>query len=78
MQRTPEPPRANPVLAVALATLAALGCGAPPPSATTEVNGRAVWAGGENSIAVFAIDQNTGEPRLIQTVRGVGYALREL
>jgi 6-phosphogluconolactonase (cycloisomerase 2 family) len=35
-------------------------------SATTEVNGTAVWAGGENSIAVFAIDQNTGEPRLVQ------------
>jgi 6-phosphogluconolactonase (cycloisomerase 2 family)/quinol monooxygenase YgiN len=42
-------------------------------SATTDVNGSPVWAGGENSIAVFAIEQNTGEPRLIQhaDTRGV-------
>ncbi|MGE0767841.1 MAG: lactonase family protein [Hyphomicrobiaceae bacterium] len=32
----------------------------------TDVNGRKVFAGGENSIAVFAIDPGTGEPRLIQ------------
>ncbi len=31
-------------------------------------NGQPVFAGGENSIAVFAIDQNTGEPTLIQSI----------
>jgi len=34
--------------------------------AKTEVNGRTVFSGGENSIAVFSIDPGTGEPRLIQ------------
>mgnify|MGYP003351763222 FL=1 len=33
-----------------------------------EFNGKQVFAGGENSIAVFAIDQNTGEPTRIQSV----------
>jgi 6-phosphogluconolactonase (cycloisomerase 2 family) len=33
---------------------------------TGELNGKRVFAGGENSIAVFAIDQTTGEPTLIQ------------
>ena len=32
----------------------------------TEFEGRKVFAGGENSVAVFAIDQATGEPTLIQ------------
>lgn len=31
-----------------------------------EVDGKKVFAGGENSIAVFSIDQKTGEPTLIQ------------
>jgi hypothetical protein len=30
------------------------------------VNGVRVWAGGENSIAVFSINPSTGEPTLIQ------------
>ncbi len=34
----------------------------------TEFEGRKVFAGGENSVAVFAIDQATGEPTLIQHV----------
>jgi 6-phosphogluconolactonase (cycloisomerase 2 family) len=40
---------------------------------TVKVDGKDVWPGGENSIAVFAIDQATGEPTLIQSedVRGV-------
>jgi hypothetical protein len=32
----------------------------------TDFEGRKVFAGGENSVAVFAIDQTTGEPTLIQ------------
>ena len=35
---------------------------------TVEFNGKKVFAGGENSIAVFAIDQTTGEPTRIQSV----------
>ena len=35
-------------------------------SSAVDFGGQAVFAGGENSIAVFAIDQATGEPRLIQ------------
>jgi 6-phosphogluconolactonase (cycloisomerase 2 family) len=37
---------------------------------------RQVSAGGENSIAVFALDQATGEPRLIQSIDGHGIQLR--
>ena len=37
---------------------------------------RKVFAGGENSIAVFAIDPTTGEPTLIETVDGHGIHLR--
>jgi 6-phosphogluconolactonase len=33
---------------------------------TTAFEGKQVFAGGENSVAVFAIDQTTGEPALIQ------------
>jgi len=33
---------------------------------TTEFEGKQVFSGGENSVAVFAIDQTTGEPTLIQ------------
>jgi hypothetical protein len=32
----------------------------------TEFEGKKVFAGGENSVAAFAIDQTTGEPTLIQ------------
>jgi 6-phosphogluconolactonase len=35
-------------------------------SIATDVQGTPVSAGGENSIAVYAIDQNTGEPNVIQ------------
>jgi 6-phosphogluconolactonase len=35
---------------------------------TTDFGGRQVFAGGENSIVVFAIDSATGEPRLVQRV----------
>lgn len=33
---------------------------------TTDFEGKAVFAGGENAIAVYAINQSTGEPTLIQ------------
>ncbi len=35
-------------------------------SATVDLDGRKVFRGGENNIAVFSIDPVTGEPRLIQ------------
>ena len=35
---------------------------------TIQYEGKAVFAGGENSIAVYAINQDTGEPTLIQNV----------
>ncbi len=37
---------------------------------------REIAAGGENSVAVFAIDQTTGEPNLIQNIDGRGLQLR--
>jgi 6-phosphogluconolactonase len=37
-------------------------------SGTADARGKPVFAGGENSIAVFSIDQNTGEPTLIQSI----------
>lgn len=42
-------------------------------SSTTEANGQRVFAGGENSLAVFAIDPASGEPTPIQHVdtRGI-------
>jgi 6-phosphogluconolactonase len=45
-------------------------------SETLDVEGRKIFAGGENSIAVFAIDQATGEPTLIQNIDGRGIELR--
>lgn len=42
-------------------------------SATTEVQGRTVSVGGENTIAVFAVNQDTGEPTLIQTADTRGF-----
>lgn len=45
-------------------------------SATTEFQGTRVAAGGENTIAVFAIDQTTGEPALIQTIDTRGFQPR--
>lgn len=35
-------------------------------SGSTDEGGRKVWVGGENTIAVFALDPQTGEPRPIQ------------
>lgn len=45
-------------------------------SGTTDLNGRPVWAGGENSVAVWAIDPATGEPTRIQNAPGQGMELR--
>lgn len=45
-------------------------------SSVTDFNGQKIFAGGENSVAVFAIDQETGEPTLIQTIDGRGIQLR--
>ena len=45
-------------------------------SPLTEFDGQKVLAGGENSVAVFAIDQTTGEPTLIQNIDGRGVQLR--
>ena len=40
---------------------------------TTAFQGKSVFAGGENTIAVYAIDQDTGEPTMIQNIdtRGI-------
>jgi 6-phosphogluconolactonase (cycloisomerase 2 family) len=45
-------------------------------SATIEVQGRQVSVGGENTIAVFAINPETGEPTLIQTADTHGFQPR--
>jgi 6-phosphogluconolactonase len=45
-------------------------------STTVEFEGRKIFAGGENSIAAFSIDQSTGEPTLIQNIDGRGITLR--
>jgi len=37
-------------------------------SSTTELEGRQVFTGGENTFAVYAIDQQTGEPNLLQHI----------
>ncbi len=41
-----------------------------------ELEGKKVFNGGENNVAVFAVDPATGEPRLIQTIDGHGIHLR--
>jgi 6-phosphogluconolactonase (cycloisomerase 2 family) len=43
---------------------------------TVDFEGKKVFAGGENNVAVFAIDQKTGEPRLIQTIDTQSYHCR--
>jgi 6-phosphogluconolactonase len=43
---------------------------------TSEFQGQKVFVGGENGVAVFAIDKRTGEPRLIQNIDGLGIHLR--
>jgi 6-phosphogluconolactonase (cycloisomerase 2 family) len=45
-------------------------------SSVTDFQGQKVFAGGNNSVAVFAIDQESGEPTLIQTIDGRGIQLR--
>ena len=45
-------------------------------SGTTDFEGKPVFVGGENSIAVFAINQETGEPTLIQNVDTRGIHVR--
>jgi 6-phosphogluconolactonase (cycloisomerase 2 family) len=45
-------------------------------SSTVEFEGKKVFAGGENGIAAFSIDQATGEPTLIQSIDGRGSTLR--
>jgi 6-phosphogluconolactonase (cycloisomerase 2 family) len=45
-------------------------------SGTVKYQGKDVWAGGENNIAVFALDEETGEPTAIQHVEGHGVQLR--
>jgi 6-phosphogluconolactonase (cycloisomerase 2 family) len=42
-------------------------------SATTQLQGARVSVGGENTIAVFAINQDTGEPTMIQTIDTRGF-----
>jgi 6-phosphogluconolactonase len=42
-------------------------------SGTLDFGGKRVFAGGENTIAVFAIDQKTGEPTLIQSADTRGF-----
>ena len=44
--------------------------------ATRDFEGRRVFAGGENNIAVYALDQRTGEPTLIQHADTLGIAPR--
>ena len=43
---------------------------------TVEVDGKKVFGGGENSIAVFAIDSRTGEPTLLEHVDPRGFHVR--
>ncbi len=43
---------------------------------TVEFEGKRVFAGGENTIAVFSINQDTGEPTLIQSAETLGFQPR--
>ena len=43
---------------------------------TVDFQGKQVFAGGENTIAVFSIDQQTGEPTLIQSIDTHGFQPR--
>jgi 6-phosphogluconolactonase len=45
-------------------------------SGTADFEGKPAFVGGENSIAVFAINQDTGEPTLIQNVETRGIHVR--
>jgi hypothetical protein len=44
--------------------------------ALTDFEGKKVFAGGENAVAVFGIDESTGEPTLIQNADGHANYLR--
>jgi 6-phosphogluconolactonase len=43
---------------------------------TVDFEGKKVFAGGENNMAVYAINEKTGEPTLIQNIEGRGVQLR--
>jgi 6-phosphogluconolactonase (cycloisomerase 2 family) len=45
-------------------------------SGTAEFAGKRVFAGGENNIAVYSINQQTGEPSLIQSADSHGFSPR--
>jgi 6-phosphogluconolactonase (cycloisomerase 2 family) len=45
-------------------------------SGLVEFNGRKIFKGGENNVAVFSIDQTTGEPTLIQNAEAPANHLR--
>src|SRR5262245_56313856 len=45
-------------------------------NATVEFRGRRVFRGGENNIAVFSIDQGTGEPTLVQNADPQSFHIR--
>jgi 6-phosphogluconolactonase len=45
-------------------------------SSVTDFEGQKVFAGGENSMVVWSIDQETGEPTRIQNIDGHGVQLR--
>jgi hypothetical protein len=45
-------------------------------SGTVEFEGKPVFAGEENNIAVYAINQDTGEPSLIQNIDTRGFTPR--
>jgi DNA-binding beta-propeller fold protein YncE len=45
-------------------------------NATVDFNGKRVFRGGENNIAVFSIDQSTGEPTLIQNADSQSFHVR--
>lgn len=45
-------------------------------SATVPLEGKPVFQGGENTISVYAIDQSSGEPTMIQSIDSRGYHVR--
>jgi 6-phosphogluconolactonase (cycloisomerase 2 family) len=45
-------------------------------STTIDVDGKKAWAGGQNNIAVWALDPATGEPTLIQNADGHAIEMR--
>jgi 6-phosphogluconolactonase len=45
-------------------------------SSTIEIQGKNAWAGGQNNIAVWALDPATGEPTLIQNADGHAIEMR--